>query len=214
LPYPTLFRSIGGGGAVIINGGQLTLTNNHFNTGPTTISNGMLIVTGSMVAGATVNAGTYPTSGLIVRGTIQGAVVVNSGGYLYGSYDSLGVVKGQGYLGCCLTVNSGGTVLLNNPLIVASIVTFNPGSFFIVYPSTTGTYDGGKITSSGLVDLTSATLQVPEWYDDIGVSKVIIQAASIINRFNGLPEAATLGFDGGTLRINYTTTTVTLTRIA
>ncbi|MBC7785668.1 MAG: autotransporter-associated beta strand repeat-containing protein [Burkholderiales bacterium] len=55
-------------------------------TGTTTVSGGVLNVTGSLAAGtaATVNGGTLSTGGVVASGTVNGPVTVNSGGIVHG----------------------------------------------------------------------------------------------------------------------------------
>lgn len=138
---------------------------------------------------------------------VSSNVVVNSGGTL----------KGTGSVGPT-TVNSGGTLSTGNSpgCLTLSTLTLNSGSTFVQE------IDGGTVCSgydrttvSGAANLGGATLDVALGTNPpVGTEFTIVQAASVSGTFSGLSNGAVFLENGIRFRINYTSTTVTLTVVA
>jgi autotransporter-associated beta strand protein len=156
--------------------GRLTLSGTNTHGGGTTINAGSIFVTGSMMGPVTVNAGA--TFG--GTGTVNGSVTVNAGGSL-----SPGLSPGL--------LNTGN-------LVVAGVLLEE------IEGATLGTqYDSINVT--GTVDLTAGTLVLAGAYAPaLGNTFTIITndgADAVTGTFAGLPEGATVVFNGATLQISY-----------
>jgi autotransporter-associated beta strand protein len=180
---------ISGTGAVTQSGsGTTTVGSTQTYTGATTINAGIFLVTGS----------THASS----------AVAVNSGGTL----------KGTGTINGTITVASGGTVgpgltgVAIGQLNVVNATLQSGSTVSVDLDGTTPTFDkinsaAGTITLAG--NLTVATLTNAA----LGKVYTIIGAATVTGTFNGLADNATFTAATRTLRVNYTSTTVTLTDV-
>ncbi|MBL0141946.1 MAG: IPTL-CTERM sorting domain-containing protein [Betaproteobacteria bacterium] len=147
----------------------------------------------SYVGGTMVNSGT-----LLVNGTIPGPVVVNAGAALGGT----GTVSGL------VTINAGGTLAPGlSPGITNTGNLVLGGAFLVEIEGTTlGTqYDNTNVT--GTVTIAGGTLTLAGAYAPLtGNTFTIITndgADPMVGTFAGLPEGATLAFNGATLRISY-----------
>jgi autotransporter-associated beta strand protein len=180
---------ISGSGGITKNGtGEFTITAANIYTGATTVGTGSLIVSGSIHSGSAVtvkNGGT-----LKGNGTVSGTVTMESGGTI-----------GPGLSGTTIGILNTGAY------------TFVAGSIYSVnLDGTTPTYD--QINVTGTATLGSATLTVASIANSAnGKAYIIVNATSVSGTFNGLPENSTFVVSGRTLRINYTSTQVTLTDV-
>lgn len=164
------------GGLVKTGTGRLTLSGTNTYGGGTTINAGSIFVTGSMMGPVTVNGGA--TFG--GTGTVNGSVTVNAGGTL-----SPGLSPGL--------LNTGN-------LAVAGVLLEE------IEGTTLGTqYDSINVT--GTVDLTAGTLVLAGAYvPAVGNTFTIITndgVDAVTGTFAGLPEGATVVFNGATLQISY-----------
>jgi hypothetical protein len=104
-----------------------------------------------------------------------------------------------------ITVDPGGFLTATTS---SGNVTFSPGSTFSLLL-------GGPVTAAGTVNLNSATLSVSLLSTvPPGFSSTIVSASAITGTFNGLPNNAVFTAAGTNFRINYTSTSVTLTVLA
>lgn len=128
-----------------------------------------------------------------------------------------GSLNGSGSAGTT-TINSGGTFNAGNSpgcMTVASL-TLNAGANFdteIAGSTACSEYD--QTTVNGSANLGNATLNVvPSYTPASGQVFTIIQAENVVGTFNGLADNSQVTISGLTFRVNYSSTTVTLTYIA
>jgi len=175
-----------------------------------------------------VGTGTWNLAGATYGGVAgQGATInVNGGAVNWGGaaltaintvVGSGGTLKGTGLVGAT-TVNSGGTLSTGNSpgCLTIATLTLNSGSNFnqdIASATACSGYDQTTIT--GAVSLGNATLNtLPTYTPADGTVFTIITAGSVVGTFNGLANGATFTANGILFRINYTATTVTLTKLS
>jgi autotransporter-associated beta strand protein len=183
----TLFSGIisGSGGLTKTGTGTLTLSGNNTYTGATTVMAGTLLVNGSQ----------------------QGSSVTVDSGATLGGAGMVGSVTASG----AVSPGGPGTALLQSGNIV-----FNAGSTFAVTlnGTTAGTgYD--QLLVLGTPDLTaSPTLALSvSFVATVGDTFTILTSVNgIMGTFAGLPDNSTISSNGQTFRVNYTNTTITLTR--
>lgn len=94
-------------------------------------------------------------------------------------------------------------------------LTLNSGSTYTQEISgTTACTQYDQATVTGAAVLGNATLATTLSTNPAdGTVFTILTAASVSGTFNGLPDGATVNVNGVTLRINYTATSVTLTKV-
>ncbi len=127
------------------------------------------------------------------------------------------VLKGSGTVGHATILTGGSINTGNSPgCMTLSALTLTSGSVFteeIAGTTACTTYDRATVT--GTAALNNATLNVlPTVTPADGSEFTIISAASVTGTFNGLPEGSTIIANGITFRINYTATSVKLTKLS
>jgi autotransporter-associated beta strand protein len=185
----------GSGGITKAGAGTLVLSGNDTYTGSTTINGGTLLVNGQVST----------------SGTTNNSVTVNSGGTLGGS----GTVSGP----AGIVANSGGTVSPGGSgpgILTADVAKLNAGSVLKVRlngPTAGSGYDQPKVnspanlTSSSILNLTVGFTAAP------GNTFTILQGLpGLTGTFSGLPNNATLIVNGQMFQINYTASSVVLTK--
>ena len=161
-PTPTANAS---GGMTFTGSGTTTLSTANTYTGTTTVSNGTLVVSGSVAGPATVAGGTLNVSGTVsgtvavnggsltvVGGTVSGAVTVNPGGAIIpstGSFSSL-VTLAAGNSAINLADGSASTITFANGLTLnnGNALTFDLGA-----SSDQISVSGGSFTHSSTVTI-------------------------------------------------------------
>ncbi|AGL61947.1 exported protein of unknown function [Candidatus Saccharimonas aalborgensis] len=125
-------------------------------------------------------------------------------------------LKGTGTVGA-VTVDNGGAVSVGNSpgCMTFGSLTLNSGSTYTQEISgTTACTQYDQATVTGAAVLGNATLATTLSTNPAdGTVFTILTAASVSGTFNGLPDGATVNVNGVTLRINYTATSVTLTKV-
>jgi hypothetical protein len=152
-----------------------------------------------------------------VFGNQEGSLVVN-GTFTEAGTQVLGgaTLKGTGTVGS-VAVDSGGMVAVGNSpgCMTLGSLTLSSGSTW--QQEITGTtactqYDQATVTGAAVLgNATLATTLTANLAD--GTVFTILNAASVSGTFNGLPDGATFSVNGTALRINYTATSVTLTKV-
>jgi hypothetical protein len=104
----------------------------------------------------------------------------------------------------------------NGTDVTASLLSFNSGSdLFINLSGTVVDTFYAQLNVAGAVDLSGVDLLLPpsSFFPAAGDVFTIVSANSVSGTFNGLADGSTLVFNGRTLQIDYSATTVTLTDI-
>jgi len=207
------FLSNGAGQGVTIGGGDKSgtftglLTNSSATSLITKIGTGTWTLTDATYAGV---AGFEPS--IVVEG---GSVVLGSN--LPGvdvTVATGSTLKGTGSIGST-EIESGGTLSTGNSpgCLTLEDLTLESGSVFtqeIEGSTACSGYD--QTTVAGPLDLGGATLDLSVSYNPAaGTVFTIISAESVTGTFNGLADGSRFSVDGKIFRINYTSTTVTLT---
>lgn len=126
------------------------------------------------------------------------------------------VLKGTGVAGVT-TVASGGAVNVGNSpgCMTMATLTLNAGAVFTEeIAGTTACTQYDQTTVTGAVDLGSATLNIVlSTTPADGAVFTIVNAGSVTGTFNGLANGATITVNGVQFRVNYSATTVTLTKL-
>jgi hypothetical protein len=153
-------------------------------------------------------------------------IVINGGSINWGgaalsevksTVASGGTLKGTGTAGNT-TVQSGGTVNVGNSpgCMTFTTLTLNSGSTLaeeIVNSTMCSGYD--SITVTGVASINGATLQIiPSGNMNNGDVLTILSASLVNGTFSGLPDGSTVTAGGMLFRVNYTGTTVTLTKLS
>jgi autotransporter-associated beta strand protein len=206
------------GGMVFTGSGTTTLSTANTYTGTTTVSNGTLVISGSLAGGATVAGGTLNVSGTVsgavsvnggsltvAGGTVSGAVTVNPGGAIIpstGNFSSL-VTLSAGNSAVNLQDGSATTTTFANGLTLnnGNVLDFDLGSSSDqIYVSGTFTHNGTATINLTFISGFSATTYT-----------LISDAANDINSTNGfmlgtVPSgfSAVLGNSGGALTVTLT----------
>lgn len=170
---------------------------------------GILTLTGNSVSMSDEITFEVSEGTLIVNGNVKttnGGDVVVTGGALKGS----GTTR-------TITMNGGTIAPGNSPgTLNATDLTLTSASVYQqeIAGTTPGTqYD--QLVATGAVILGNATLTVSLTTTPAdGTVFTIITAGSVSGTFNGLANGATLTVSGVTFRVNYTATTVTLTKLS
>ena len=149
---------------------------------PVTLTDGTLQVDGTLASASPV---TVPTGGTLDGiGTVSATVNVQAGGHL----------------------SPTATLTTTN-------TTLTTGANFDVDLNGTGAGTGyNQLNSTGTVSLGGANLNLSGSFTPVpGNVFTIVSAASVTGTFNGLAQNATIPFNGVSLKVSYTPTTVTLT---
>ncbi|MDG4549954.1 MAG: IPTL-CTERM sorting domain-containing protein [Candidatus Contendobacter sp.] len=104
----------------------------------------------------------------------------------------------------------------NGTDVTASLLSFNSGSdLFINLDGTVVNTLYAQLNVAGAVDLSGVDLLLPpsSFFPAAGDVFTIVSANSVSGTFNGLANGSTLVFNGRTLQIDYSATTVTLTDV-
>ncbi len=152
-----------------------------------------------------------------VFGAQEGSLILNGTFAEAGAYVLSGsTLKGTGSAGD-VEVDSGGTVAIGNSpgCMTFGSLLLNSGSTYTQEISgTTACTQYDQATVTGAAVLGNATLATTLSTNPAdGTVFTILTAASVSGTFNGLPDGATVNVNGVTLRINYTATSVTLTKV-
>lgn len=158
-------------------------------------------------------------------GTPFNFVISGTGAILWGSSFSNhpvnvlsgAILKGTGSVGA-VTVASGGAVNVGTSpgcMTMASLVLNSGSTYTEEIAGTTACTGYDQTTVTGTATLGNATFS-PTASTTIADGSVltIITAASVSGTFNGLPDGTLLTISGMQFRINYTATTVTLTKLS
>lgn len=208
----------GAGGIYIDNGMTLNTGGNNSSTtysgeitsSPATTGTLNKVGTGTMTLSGDQASGSLPTI------TVNGGTLVVNGAWSESpiSVASNATLKGTGSAGAT-SVASGGTINAGNSpgcITVASLTLMSGSNFDQEIAGGTACTEYDRTTVTGTADLGSATLNVqPSYTPTPGTIFTIIQAGSVVNTFNGLPDGATFTANGIQFRINYTNTQVNLT---
>ncbi len=196
--------TFGGDGTSTVFGGSIGGPGNFTKTGAGRLT----------LSGANGSAGTAAVDGgsLLVTGTVAGPVVVNAGGILGGT----GTVSGP------VTTNAGGTLApgLSPGIINTGSLNLGGATAIEIQGTTLGTqYDNINVT--GTVTIAGGTLSLSGAYVPVlGDTFLIVSndgADAVTGTFAGLPEGATVVFNGATLRVSYiggTGNDITLTAVS
>lgn len=174
-----------------------------------------------------IGTGTWDLSGAsFPGGPVDPFVFVHNGGTIVWNSVLVGIpitvnagalLKGTGTVGATV-VNSGGTVNVGNSpgCMTMESLTLNSGSVFtqeIAGAAACGGYD--QTTVTGAAVLGNATLTILPTYTPVdGTVFTILTAGSVSGEFQGMPNGSTVVVGGISFRINYTATSVTLTKLA
>lgn len=128
-----------------------------------------------------------------------------------------GTLKGTGTVGDILTTNTGAVSIGNSPgCMTMSSLTLSPSSTYyqeIAGDTACSGFDQASVT--GAVDLGGATLNIALSSTPADNTVfTIITASNITGTFSGLANGSVVTASGVQLRINYTPTTVTLTKVS
>jgi hypothetical protein len=201
---------------ITITGAFITVSNPIVLAAPFSVSgsgdfvtfNGPVSGPGSLTAGGlggTILAGIHTFTGGVnvgsahafaLAGSIPGPVTVSSAATFSGS----GTVTGA------VTVTGGGGLNLTAPLSTGPL-TVGAGSFVTLTISGTAAGQFGTVSVAGAVDITGASLNLSGPYvpvpGDVFTFIVNDGADPVAGAFAGLPEGATVTFNGVPLRISY-----------
>ena len=180
-------------------------------TGLASISGGLTIQNGYNL---TIAPSTLSNTGTVKVGT--GSTLAGPGGFTY--TQTAGSTSGAGTIIANVT-NSGGTTYpsgvggIGGTLAVTGNFTQTSGSTLNINisGSSAGQYD--KLSVSGVASLGGPLTLNGSYNTLVGEVFTIVAGASVTGTFAGLPENATIGFNGRVLQVHYTPTTVTLTDI-
>jgi autotransporter-associated beta strand protein len=182
--------NFGGGSGTINKQGTGTFTLN----GTTSGTPNPLLINGGLVAVTNSNYAAVPFT-------------VNSGGTL----------KGSGSVGAT-TVNSGGTLNSGNSpgcMTLASLTLSSGSTFTQEIAGSTACSQYDQTTVTGAAVLGNATLSIQSSVTPAdGTVFTILNAGSVSGTFNGLADNTVVTVGGIQYRINYTSTAVTLTKVA
>ena len=157
-------------------------------SGTYTLSGGTLQVDGTLTSGTAV---TVPTGATLDGvGTVSGTVNVQAGGDLApgDSVDSPGILK------------TASTTMASAANVDVDLSGITVGA----------QYD--QLNATGTVNLAGATLNLLGSFTPVsGNVFTIVSAASVTGTFKDLPQNARISFNGRSLKVSYTPTTVTLT---
>lgn len=176
------------------------------------IGSGTLLFTGS------VNTTDYGSLRADLRASGGGTIAINGTSLsdVNTVIDNGGTLKGTSTVGNVSVLSGGNVNVGNSPgcMTMASL-THNSGSIFTEeIAGTTACTQYDQTTVTGAVTLGSATLNVVlSTTPADGTVFTLITAGSVSGTFNGLSDGATLTVDGVQFRINYSATTVTLTKL-
>ena len=175
------------GGVTKIDAGTWTLSKVNTYTGATTINGGTLYITGSTNVSSAVAVNSTGTLG--GTGTVNGAITMANGGTLY--------------------PGTGSTTI--GTLNTAAVTMVSTSTYSIDLNGTGTTSDKisstGTVTCAGSLNLASIVNPI------LGNIYTIISATNITGIFGGLANNATFSQLGRNFKINYSTTTVTVTDI-
>ncbi len=207
-------------GVAFTNTGTVDLTSGTLSLSDMTLTNSSVInqsgsCTLQIKSGATLNiasSGTYTWSGgtLQVDGTLASgsAVTVSTGATL----------DGVGTIGGTVNVQAGGHLApgdaVDDPGILntASPTLASGANFDAFLNGTTAGTQYSQLSSTGTVNLASAELNLAgAFLSASGDVFTIVRAASVTGTFNGLAQNAVIPFNGHSLTVSYTPSTVTLT---
>jgi hypothetical protein len=168
--------------------------------------------TGTLTLSGTTSAGNEPNF------TVEGGILKVMTNYATSPFtaNSGGTLKGTGSIGNT-TINSGSTFNVGNSpgcMTVANLTLTSGANFDEEIAGNVACTDYDQTTVTGTADLNNATLNIiPSFTPTAGTSFTIIQAANVTGTFNGLPNGSTITASGIQFRVNYTSTTVTLTAL-
>jgi autotransporter-associated beta strand protein len=166
------------------------------------------------LSGTSTNGGTKSVLGgsLLVTGSIPGTFIVDAGATLGGT----GTISGP------VTINAGGTLAPGLSPGITNTGDLNLGGVLLVEieGTTVGTqYDQTNVT--GTVTIAGGTLTLAGAYAPLSGNTFVIVANdgadAVTGTFTGLPEGATIAFNGATLQVSYvggTGNDITLTALA
>ncbi len=163
-------------------------TLNNASSGIYTWSGGTLQVDGTLASGSEVTVPSGATLDGI--GTISGTLNVQAGGHL-----------------------APGDAVYDPGILHTASTTIATGANFDAYlnGTTLGT-QYSQLNSTGSVNLAGAELNLPGSFASVtGDVFTVVRAASVTGTFNGLPQNAVIPFNGRSLTVIYTPSTVTLT---
>lgn len=212
--------SVGANGAAVIFASNSSYTFNgtvsKFSNSPA--GDSFVVKKGTGTATLTGGLDTSYSPGVApVFGNQEGTLVLNGTFTEAGTQVLSGAtLKGTGIVGNT-SVNSGGTVSVGNSpgCMTFSSLTLTSGSTWqqeIAGSTACSGYDQANVT--GAVVLGSATLNLsPTFTPADNTVFTIINAASVSGTFNGLANGATITAGGIQFRVNYTASTVTLTKV-
>ena len=208
-------------GVAFTNAGKVNLLSGVLSLTDMTLTNDSVInqsgsSTLQVSSGATLNnaaSGTYTWSAgtLQVDGTLASgsAVTVPTGATL----DGIGTVSGT------VNVQAGGHLVPGDPvhgqppgtLKTASTTLSTGANFDVDLNGTTAGTQYDQLNSTGTVNLAGATLNLAGGFTSAaGNLFTIVRAASVTGTFDGLAQDAIIPFNGRSLKVSYTPTTVTL----
>lgn len=174
-------NQIGGGGAVVLRGGRLTLTGSHRYTGGTTIVAGTLTIgaggTAGSVVGPIANAGTLVfdrSDAVLVSASISG-----SGGVVKAGPGSLTLTASNSYLGPT-RIEGGSLVLTAGGQTGAGTITPLAGGTLSIAPFLITTVPGLDPNAGGLVDAATGAVTVAA-----GLSPADLVTAIVSGRGDG-----------------------------
>ncbi len=129
--------NVSGSGSLTLNGpGVVSLEGTNYSSGPTTISNGTLVVYSSMTNAVTVAGGTLGGPGTIAAPVFLNAGVINGTEIITGPVTvNGGSLSGTGTILGPVMVNAGGAIAPGAPigsLTISNTLTLRPGSFTTV----------------------------------------------------------------------------------
>lgn len=175
----------------------------------TKIGTGTWTLTDASFAGGSDSASFVINGGTVsFGGSLAGAAITLASGT---------TLKGTGTVGA-VTAQSDSTVSIGNSpgCLTMSSLSLASGTVYqqqIAGAAACSGYD--QATISGTAALNNATLQVDLSYTPTASTTfTIMNAGSVTGTFNGLPDGATIVSNGVTLRINYTSTSVTLSYVS
>jgi fibronectin-binding autotransporter adhesin len=198
----------GGGGLAKLGAGTLVLTNSSTYSGQTTVSNGTLLVDGS-VSGSGVSVVQGTLGGV---GTIAAPVAIGSAGVLTPGSNGLGTltINGDLQLGGSLLVGVNKSLSQSNGMIVVSGLETNSGSGVVtITNSGTGFAVGDTFQLFNQPVLNGEALSVTSgggvvWTNMLAVNGTI-QVLSVAPAINPLPGVLQQSVSGGLVQISWPT---------